>query len=69
MKGDNTIVTRAIMPAQQWQGCLCINNGDNAIVMKATIAIVTTAKMPVHQWQQGHHDKGNNQLDNEQQGQ
>jgi hypothetical protein len=39
------------MPAQQWQGCLHIHNGNDAIVMRATIAIATMAKMPAHQWQ------------------
>jgi hypothetical protein len=52
---------RAMSLAQQWQRCLRINNGDNAIVTKATIAITTMAKMPVHQQQQQHHhNKGNN---------
>jgi hypothetical protein len=60
IKGNNAIVTRAMMPAQQQQGCLHINNGDNTIVMRATIAIAMTAKMPVHQWQWHHHNKGNN---------
>jgi hypothetical protein len=46
-------------PAQQRQGCLHINNGNNAIVMRVTIAIATMAKTPEHQWQQCHHDKGN----------
>ncbi len=48
IKGNNAIVTRAMMPAQLWQGHLHINNGNNAIVMRATIAIATTAKTPVH---------------------
>jgi hypothetical protein len=48
IKGNNTIVTRTTMPAQQQQGCLHINNGNNAIVMRVTIAIVTIAKTPAH---------------------
>jgi hypothetical protein len=60
IKGDNTIIKRATMPAWQCQGCLRINNGNNTIVMRATIAIATTAKRPVHQWQWCHHNKNNN---------
>jgi hypothetical protein len=48
IKGNNAIVTRAIAPAQQQQGRLHIDNGNNAIVMRVTIAIATTAKMPAH---------------------
>jgi hypothetical protein len=40
--------TRATTLAQQWQTCLRINNGNNAIMTIATIAIATTAKTPVH---------------------
>ncbi len=51
-KGNNAIVdqgqwhhfTRAMSPTWQWQGCLCINNGNNAIIMRGTIAIATPAK-------------------------
>jgi hypothetical protein len=60
IKGDNAIVTRAMLLAQQQQGCLRIDNGNNAMVMRATIAIATMAKMPAHQQQQCHHNKGNN---------
>jgi hypothetical protein len=42
--------------------CLCINNSNNAIVKRATIAIATTVKMPAHLRQQ-------RQLTGEQQGQ
>jgi hypothetical protein len=28
--------------------CMHIDNGNNTIVMRATIAIATTAKMPAH---------------------
>jgi hypothetical protein len=48
IKGNNAIVTRVTMPAQQWQGPLRINNGNDAIVMRATIDIATLAKMPAH---------------------
>jgi hypothetical protein len=44
IKGNNTIVMRATTPSQQWQGCLRINNSDDAIVMRVTIAIATIAK-------------------------
>jgi hypothetical protein len=57
IKGNNTIVPRATTPAWQRQGCLCINNGNDPIVMRATIAITTIAKTPAHQWWQRHHDK------------
>ncbi len=50
IKGNNTIVPRATTPAWQRQGCLCINNGNDPIVMRATIAITTIAKTPAHQW-------------------
>jgi hypothetical protein len=60
INGDDTIVTRAITPAWQRQGCLRINNGYNAIVMRETIIIAMVAKMPVHQWQRYHHNKGDN---------
>ncbi len=43
-KGNDAIVTRAKTPSPQWQGHLCINNGDNAIVIRAKIAIAATAK-------------------------
>jgi hypothetical protein len=59
IKGNDAIVTRAMMPAQQRQGHLRIGNGNDAIVMRGTIAIAATAKMPMHQWQQCHHNKGN----------
>ncbi len=29
-----------------------MDNGNNAIIMRATIARATTAKKPAHQWQQ-----------------
>ncbi len=54
IKSNNTTITRAMTPAQQQQGCLGINNGNNAIVMRATIAIVMMAKKPVH-WQRWCH--------------
>jgi hypothetical protein len=50
-KGDNAVVMRATTPSQQWLKCLCIDNSNNAIVMRATLAIMTMAKMPAHQWQ------------------
>jgi hypothetical protein len=62
IKGDNAIVTRAITPAWQWQGCLRINNSRDTIAMRGTIAIATTAKMPVHQRQWRHCNKGNNAI-------
>ncbi len=43
-KGNDAIVTRANAPSPQWQGRLCINNGDDAIVIRAKIAIATMAK-------------------------
>ncbi len=48
------------MSSQQQQGCLCIDNGNDVIVMRVTIAVATMAKMPVHQQQQCHHDKDDN---------
>jgi hypothetical protein len=44
IKGNNVIVTRATTPSQQQQGRLCINNGNNAIVIRAKIAIATMEK-------------------------
>jgi hypothetical protein len=38
---------RQTMLVQQWLRQLRINDGNNAIVMRATIIIMTTAKMPV----------------------
>jgi hypothetical protein len=40
-KGNNASSTAA-------ETHLCINNGDDAIVTRATIAIATTAKTPAH---------------------
>ncbi len=54
-KGNNASSTMA-------ETCLCINNGNIAIMTRATIAIRTMAKTPLH-WRQWR------QLDNEQQGQ
>jgi hypothetical protein len=34
-KGNDAIVTRAKTPSPQWQGRLCIDNGNNAIVIRA----------------------------------
>jgi hypothetical protein len=70
IKGNNAIVTRVMMPSWQWQGPLCINNGNNAIVMRVTIAIMTTVKMPAH-WQQTRplQQLQQCQLEDEQQGQ
>jgi hypothetical protein len=62
IKGNNAIVTRAMMPAQQQQGRLRFDNGNGAIVMRATITIATMAKMPTHQWQQLHCNKGKNAI-------
>jgi hypothetical protein len=42
---------------QQRQRCLHINNSNNAIMTRSTIAIATTAKILAHQWQQLHHIK------------
>jgi hypothetical protein len=42
-KGNDAIVTRAKTPSPQWQGRLCIDNGDDSIVVRAKIAIATTA--------------------------
>jgi hypothetical protein len=44
IKGNNAIVMRATIPSWHWQGCLCINNGSNAIVIREKIAIMTMAK-------------------------
>jgi hypothetical protein len=44
IKDNNAIVTRATTPSHQWQGHLCIDNGNNAIIIKAKIAIATMAK-------------------------
>jgi hypothetical protein len=60
IKGNSTIVTRATAPSQQQQGHLLIDNGNNTIIMRATIAIATMAKTLAHQWQQCHCNKGNN---------
>jgi hypothetical protein len=51
---------RTTMLALQWRRRLRIDNGNNAIVTRATITIATTAKPPAHWRQQCHHDKGNN---------
>jgi hypothetical protein len=60
IKSNSAIVTRAMTPAQQQQGRLHIDNGNNTIIMRATIAIVTTAKTPAHQQQWRNCVKGNN---------
>ncbi len=60
IKGNNAIVTRSTMPSWQWQGCLRIDNGNKAILMRYTITITTTAKMPAHKQQQRHCNEGNN---------
>ncbi len=39
---------------------LHINNGNNAIVMRATITIPAIVKTLAHRWQQRHHNEGNN---------
>jgi hypothetical protein len=44
IKGNNAIVMRATTPSQWWQRCLHIDNCNDAIVMRVTIAIATTAK-------------------------
>jgi hypothetical protein len=44
IKGNNAIATRAMTPSQLRQGRLCINNGDNAIVIREKFAIATMAK-------------------------
>jgi hypothetical protein len=50
---------RATTLVQQRQRCLHINNSNNTIVMRATIAIATMAKRPTHQQrQQCHRDDG-----------
>ncbi len=33
-----------MMPSIRWQGCLPIDNSNNTMVMRATIAIATMAK-------------------------
>jgi hypothetical protein len=60
IKGNNTIVTRATMLAQQQQGHLRIDNSISALVMRPTVAMVTMAKMPVSQWQWCHCNKRDN---------
>ncbi len=62
IKGNKAIVTRATMSSWQQQGCLHINNSNNTIITRATIAIATTAKRPAHQQQQHHCNKGKNPL-------
>jgi hypothetical protein len=49
IKGNSTIVTRAAMQARQQQGQLRIDNGNNAILVRPTIAMVMMAKMSPHQ--------------------
>jgi hypothetical protein len=44
IKGNNAIVMRAKTPSPQRQGCLCINNGDNAIGIREKFVIATMAK-------------------------
>jgi hypothetical protein len=44
IKGNNAIVMRETTPSQQQQGRLCIDNGNDAIVIRANIAIATMAK-------------------------
>ncbi len=48
IKGDDAIITRATMSAQQQQGHLRIDNSDNTIIMRPTIAMAMMAKMPAH---------------------
>jgi hypothetical protein len=60
MKANHAIITKTTTPAQWQQGCLRIDNGNDTIVTRATIAITTIAKTPVHWQQQCHHDKDNN---------
>jgi hypothetical protein len=43
-KGNNAIVTRAKTPSPQWQGRLCIDNGNDDIVIRAKIANATMAQ-------------------------
>jgi hypothetical protein len=43
-KGNNAIVTRAKTPSPQQQGRLCIDHGNDAIIIRAKIAIATTSK-------------------------
>jgi hypothetical protein len=57
---DYASSTMAEIPLQQgWQSAL-LDNGNNAIITRATISIAMMAQMPAHQWQQRHHNKGNN---------
>jgi hypothetical protein len=58
IKGNDAIVMRTKTRSPQQQGCRCIDNGNNAIVIRANIAIATMAKNPAHQWQQCHHNVG-----------
>jgi hypothetical protein len=44
IKGNNAIVTRETTPSQQQQGSLCIDNGNNTIVMRAKLAITKMTK-------------------------
>jgi len=48
IKSNNAIVTRAMTPAQQCQGRLRIDNGNDANVMRAAISIAMMAKRPAH---------------------
>jgi hypothetical protein len=57
--GKDAIVTRALTPAWWQKGLLRINNGNDAIIMRATIAIAMTAMTPVHWRWWHHHDKSN----------
>jgi hypothetical protein len=50
IKSNNAIVTRAMTPAQQCQGRLRIDNGNDANVMRAAISIAMMAKRPAHWW-------------------
>jgi hypothetical protein len=61
IKGNQATVTRSMTPAQQQQGCMRINDGDNTIMMRVTIAIAMTEKTPAHRRQR-------RQLDDEQRG-
>jgi hypothetical protein len=65
IKGNNAIGTRAMMPSQQWQGRLCIDTSDNAIVIRGIIAIATMEK-PWALMATNHHNVGDN---NKRQGQ
>jgi hypothetical protein len=44
IKGNNAIVTRETTPSRHQQGRLCIDNGNDAIIIRAKIAIGTMAK-------------------------